>query len=88
MFQASHAHHQEVQILHAAYGILPLCRCLCRAASLNGRMTKDIGRGGEYHRLHVQFGPSDAGPVRLEACRGKKIADIVRRRKKSVSSWK
>jgi len=48
---------------------------------------KDIHRG-EYHRLHVQFRPPDDGPVRPETCRGKRIADIVRRRKNSVSSWK
>jgi len=36
MFQASQAHHQEVQIVHAAYGILPLWRCLCRAAAEKG----------------------------------------------------
>ena len=40
---------------------------------------KDICRGGEYHRLHVQFRPPDDGPVRPETCRGKRIADIVRR---------
>jgi hypothetical protein len=28
MFQALQAHHQEVQIVHAASGTLPLCRCL------------------------------------------------------------
>ena len=49
---------------------------------------KDICRGGEYHRLHVQFRPPDDGPVRPETCRGKGIADIVRRWKNSVSSWK
>ena len=49
---------------------------------------KDICRGGEYHRLHVQFRPPEYGPVRPETCRGKRIADIVRRRKNSVSSWK
>jgi len=49
---------------------------------------KDICRGGEHHRLHVQFRPPDDGPVRPETCRGKKIADIVRRQKSSVSSWK
>ena len=43
---------------------------------------KDICRGGEYHRLHVQFRPPDDGPLRPETCRGKRIADIVRRRKK------
>ena len=43
---------------------------------------KDICRGGEYHRLHVQFRPPDDGPVRPETCRGKRIADIVCRRKK------
>ena len=43
---------------------------------------KDFCRGGEYHRLHVQFRPPDDGPVRPETCRGKKIADIVRRREK------
>ena len=43
---------------------------------------KDICRGGEYHRLHVQFRPPDDGPVRPERCRGKRIADIIRRRKK------
>jgi len=43
---------------------------------------KDICRGGEYHRLHVQFRPPDDGPVRPETCTGKKIADIVRRQKK------
>ena len=48
----------------------------------------DICKGGEYHRLHVQFRPPDDGPVRPETCRGKRIADIVRRRKNSVSSWK
>ena len=49
---------------------------------------KDICGGGEYHRLHVQFRPPDDGPVRPETRRGQKIADIVRRRKNSVSSWK
>ena len=49
---------------------------------------KDICRGGEYHRLPVQFRPPDDGPVRPETCREKKIADIVRRQKSSVSSWK
>jgi len=50
---------------------------------------KDICRGGEYHRLHVQFRPPYDGPVRPETCRGKMIADIVGRQKKnSVSSWK
>jgi len=49
---------------------------------------KDVCRGGEYHRLHVQFRPPDDGPVRPETCRGKRVADIVRRRKNSVSSWK
>jgi len=51
-----------------------------------GLHDKDICRGGEYHRLHVQFRPPDDGPVRPEACRGKKIADIVRRQKSSVSN--
>jgi len=41
-------------------------------------------RGGEYHRLHVQFRPPDDGPMRPETCRGKRIADIVRRRKRIV----
>ena len=45
---------------------------------------KDICRGAEYHRLHVQFRPPDDGPVRPETCRGKRIADIVRRQKKTV----
>jgi hypothetical protein len=45
---------------------------------------KDICSGGEYHRLHVQFRPPDDGPVWPETCRGKRIADIVRRRKKTV----
>ena len=49
---------------------------------------KDICRGGEYHRLHVQFRPPDDGPVRPETCRGKKIAVIIRKQKSSVSSWK
>jgi len=49
---------------------------------------KDVCRGGEYHRLHVQFRPPDDGSVRPETCRGKRIADIVRRRKNGVSSWK
>jgi len=49
---------------------------------------KDACRGGEYHRLHVQFRPPDDGPVSPETCRGKRIADIVRRWKNSVSSWK
>jgi len=43
---------------------------------------KDICRGGEYQRLHVQFRPPDDGPVRPETCRGKRTADIVHRRKK------
>ena len=30
---------------------------------------KDIRRGGEYHRLHVQFRPPDDGPVRPETCK-------------------
>ena len=45
---------------------------------------KDICRGGENHRLNVQFRAPDDGPVRPETCRGKKIADIVRRQKKAV----
>ena len=49
---------------------------------------KDICRGGEYHRLYVQFRPPDDGAARPETCRGKRIADIVRRQKNSVSSWK
>ena len=49
---------------------------------------KDICRGGQYHRLHVQFRPPDDGPVRPETCRGKRMAHSVRRRKNSVSSWK
>jgi len=49
---------------------------------------KDICRGGEYHRLHVQFRPPDDGPVRPETYRGKKTAVIVRKQKSSVSSWK
>ena len=49
---------------------------------------KDICTGGEYHRLQVQFRTPDDGPVRPEICRGKRIADIVRRRKNSLSSWK
>ena len=49
---------------------------------------KDICRGGEYHRLHVQFRPPDDGPVRPETRRGKKITVIVRKQKSSVSSWK
>jgi len=49
---------------------------------------KDVCKGGEYHRLHVQFRPPDDGPVRPETCRGTRIAEIVRRRKNSVSSWK
>jgi len=71
--------------VHAACGTLPLCRCLCRVAVervLSQRPhDKDICRGGEYLRLHVQFRPPDDGPVRPETCRGKRIADIVRRRK-------
>ena len=55
---------------------------------LNGRTTKTSAEGREYHRLHVQFRPPDDGPMRPETCRGKRIADIVRRRKNSVSSWK
>ena len=45
---------------------------------------KDIYRGGEYHRLHVQFRPPDDGPVRPETCRGKKIAVIVRKKKQCI----
>ena len=30
---------------------------------------KDVCRGGEYHRLHVQFRPPDDGPVSPETCR-------------------
>ena len=45
---------------------------------------KDICKGGEYHRLHVQFRPPDDGPVRPETCRGKKIADIVRKKKQCI----
>jgi len=89
MFQASQAHHQEVQIVYAACGTLPLCRCLCRVAVEKGVLSqrphdKDICRGGEYHGLHVQFGPPDDGPVRPETCRGKRIADTVCRRKRIV----
>ena len=43
---------------------------------------KDICRGAEYHRLHVQFRPPDDGPVRPETYRGKRIADTVCRRKR------
>jgi len=39
---------------------------------------QSICRGGEYHRLHVQFRPPDDGPVRPETCRGKKIAVTVK----------
>ena len=84
MFQASQAHHHEVWIVHAAYGTLPLCRCLCREAIQKRPHDKDICRGGEYHRLHVQFRPPDDGPVRPETCRGKRIADIICRRKRIV----
>ena len=42
---------------------------------------KDICRGGEYHRLLVQFRPPDDGPVRPEKCRGKKTTVIVRKQK-------
>jgi len=49
---------------------------------------KDICRGGEYHRLLVQFRTPDDGPVRPETCRGKKTTVIVRKQKSSVSSWK
>jgi len=49
---------------------------------------KNIFRGGDYHSLHVQFRPPDEGPVRPETCKGKRIADIVRRRENSVSSCK
>jgi len=45
---------------------------------------KDIRRGGEYHRLHVQFRPPDDGPLRPETCRRKRIADNVCRRKRIV----
>jgi len=45
---------------------------------------KDICRGGEYHRLHVQFRPPDDGPMRPETCRGKRTADTVCRRKRIV----
>ena len=52
MFQASQAHHQEVQTVHAAYGILPLCRRLCLAAVekelklfLNGCTIKTSAKG-------------------------------------------
>jgi len=45
---------------------------------------KDICRGGEYHRLHVQFRPPDDGPVRPETCRRKRTADTVCRRKRIV----
>ena len=38
-----------------------------------------VCRGGEYHRLHVQFRPPDDGPVRPETCRGKRTADSVHR---------
>jgi len=56
---------------------------------LNGHTTKTSAEtipfsGGEYHRLHVQFRPSDDGPVRPETCRGKRIADTVCRRKRIV----
>jgi len=30
---------------------------------------KNVCRGEEYHRLHVQFRPPDDGPVRPETCR-------------------
>ena len=39
---------------------------------------------GEYHWLHVQFGPPDDGPVRPETCRGKRIAEIICRRKREL----
>ena len=53
----------------------------CRLCLSQRPHDKDICRGAEYHRLHVQFRPPDDGPVRPETCRGKKIADIVRRQK-------
>jgi len=40
--------------------------------------------GGEYHRLHVQFRSPDDGRVRPETCRGKRIAEIICRRKRKV----
>jgi hypothetical protein len=43
---------------------------------------KDTGRGGEYHRLHVQFRPPDDGPVRPETRRGN--PDTVYRQKRIV----
>jgi len=60
----------------------PSERCLCRAAVSQRPHDKDICRGGEYHRLHVQFRPPDDGPVSPETCRGKRIADTVCRRKR------
>ena len=46
--------------------------CIRRRKGLSQRPhDKDIGRGGEYHRLHVQFRPPDDGPVTPETCRGK-----------------
>ena len=53
-----------------------------QTAVLNGRTTKASAESGEYHRLRVQFGPPDDGPVRPETCRGKRITDTVRRREK------
>jgi len=38
----------------------------------------------KYHWLHVQFKPPDDGPVRPETCRGKRITDIICRRKRKV----
>jgi len=53
----------------------------CRLSFSQWPHDKDICRGGEYHRLHVQFRPPDDGPVRPEICRGKKIAVIIRKQK-------
>jgi len=55
---------------------------------LNGRTTKTSAEGENTIGCMYNFRPPDDGPVRPETCRGKRIADIVRRRKNSVSSWK
>ena len=40
-----------------------------------------IRRSKLYMQPVVQFRPPDDGPLRPETCRGKRIADIARRRK-------
>jgi len=61
---------------------------LYRYKNIETKLYKCIAAIWYNKTCRIQFRPPDDGPVRPETCRGKRIADIVRRRKNNVSSWK